>query len=200
MRLGASICSPFSCTCGAAVDSRGAHGLSCLKSAGRQPRHAQVNDLIFKAFSRAGIPSVKEPTGLLPLSNLRPDGVTIIPWSQGKCLAWDFTCPDTVAPSSLQGSAYTAGSAAERAARLKTQKYLQLSSSHTFIPVAIETFGSINAEGMNLISRLGGKIIAATGDKRERMFLFQQLSLAIQRGNIASFTGALRQDIYFQDS
>ena len=38
-RLGARICEPHSCPCGAQVDARGFHSLSCRRSAGRASRH-----------------------------------------------------------------------------------------------------------------------------------------------------------------
>ena len=197
LRLGASICSPYICQCGASVDSRGAHSLSCAKSAGRQPRHALVNDTVFRAFSRAGIPSVREPTGLILTSSLRLDGATIIPWTDGKCLAWDATCPDTLAASNVVGCAQESGSAAEHASHLKQSKYQQLRATHTFVPIALETLGPINKEGLSLLNKLGGRIIAKTGDPRERSYLFQRLSMAVQRGNFTSFSGSLKQDQYF---
>ena len=197
LRLGANLCTPFSCTCGKQVDARGAHGLSCVKSAGRQSRHALLNDVVLRAFGRAGIPVSREPTGLIPGSSLRPDGCSVVPWSRGKCIAWDVTCPDTLAASNLSGSASLAGHAAEHAAAAKHQKYQQLAASHTFLPIAIETLGGINAEALNELNILGSRIIATTGDSRERMFLYQQLSMAVQRGNIACFTGSLCQDLFF---
>ena len=141
LRLGASICSTFTCICGKMVDTQGGHVLSCTRSAGpgRQSRHSLINDLVLRAFTRAGIPATKEPSGLVPGTALRPDGATIIPWTQGRCLAWDVTCPDTLSVSSLAGSSGTAGFAAEQAARNKERKYQQLMSSHTFIPIALET-------------------------------------------------------------
>ena len=45
-----------------------------------------INDIFFRPLRRANIVAVKEPTGLLAGSNLRPDGATLIPWSSGKCL------------------------------------------------------------------------------------------------------------------
>ena len=199
LRLGSSICTPYTCLCGAPVDSRGTHSLSCSRSAGRQPRHALVNDIMLRAFGRAGIPTIREPAGLALSSSLRPDGTTIIPWSQGKCLAWDVTCPDTLATSNVTGCAREAGSAAERAAQLKHSKYQQLQSTHDFAPIALETLGPINKEGLSLLNALGGRIIAKVGNLRERMFLFQRLSMAVQRGNIASFVGSLKHEKYFHE-
>src|SRR5438034_9326946 len=45
-RLGARICEPHSCPCGAQVDVRGIHSLSCRRSAGRTSRHHNLSDII----------------------------------------------------------------------------------------------------------------------------------------------------------
>ena len=79
LRLGANICEPHQCCCGASVDARGAHGLACKKSSGRHPRHEQLNDVVWRALQRAKIPSAKEPTGLSRADGKRPDGVTLLP-------------------------------------------------------------------------------------------------------------------------
>ena len=109
LRLGANLCVPHTCRCGAPVTARGSHGLSCMRSAGRQQRHAMINDIIHRSLGRANIVAVKEPTGLLAGSNLRPDGATLIPWSSGKCLTWDATTPDTLAASHLPSISNTIG-------------------------------------------------------------------------------------------
>ena len=66
--------------CGAGVDSRGLHGLTCKRSAGRSTRHQQLNDLIWRTLKRADIPSTKEPIGLLRGDEKRSDGLTLVPW------------------------------------------------------------------------------------------------------------------------
>ena len=48
------------------------------------------------------------------------DGVTLIPWKQGKCLAWDVTMPDTYAQSHLPTTATNVGHAADKSAISKT--------------------------------------------------------------------------------
>ena len=65
IRLEAKLCEPHQCTCGALVDARGLHGLSCRYSAGRHARHSLLNDTIWRALNKAGVQSIKEPTGLL---------------------------------------------------------------------------------------------------------------------------------------
>ena len=105
LRLGANLCEPHTCTSGVPVDARGTHGLACKRSAGRHPRHGLLNDVVWRAMLRAQVPSCKEPAGLSRSDGKRPDGVSLIPWSRGRCVTWDVTSPDTLAPSHLPSSA-----------------------------------------------------------------------------------------------
>ena len=61
-RIGNRLCEPHPCRYGSLVDAFGTHGLSCNKSAaaGRQLRHYLLNDIIWRALSRANIPSTKK--------------------------------------------------------------------------------------------------------------------------------------------
>jgi len=111
-RLGATLCMPHVCSCGVQVDARGSHGLSCHRSAGRHMRHSLINELICRALGRAGVAAMTEPSGLVSGTALRPDGATLIPWVQRKCLAWDATTPDTLAASHINSTGSVAGSAA----------------------------------------------------------------------------------------
>ena len=116
LRLGAPICEPHACRlCNHPVERLGHHALSCKKSAGRFPRHAQLNDLVKRSLSAAGIPSVLEPVGLDRGDGKRPDGLTTFPFTSGKCLAWDATCTDTYADSVVVSSALNPGTAARAA-------------------------------------------------------------------------------------
>ena len=92
-------------------------------------RHNALNDLIFRALVRAGIPCIKEPPGLLRADGKRPDGVTQIPWAADRCLTWDVTVTDTLAPSYRHLSSISAGKAAERAAEMKVSKYSAITTT-----------------------------------------------------------------------
>ncbi|XP_049877874.1 uncharacterized protein LOC126375074 [Pectinophora gossypiella] len=138
LRLGCSVCEPHNCICGAPVDARGYHGLSCGKSAGRFPRHHMLNDIIRRALVSAGIPSSLEPPGLCRSDGKRPDGLTLTPWEKGRCLVWDATCVSTYAASHLPRTTRMAGSAAEWAALQKRAKYKALEGPYIFIPFAVE--------------------------------------------------------------
>ena len=99
-------------------------------SKGRHLRHNLINDIICRALVRAGIPAIREPTGLIVGSPLKPDGVTMIPWASGRRLTWDATTPDTLANSHLATTSIRAGGAAASAARLKNTKYGELARTY----------------------------------------------------------------------
>jgi Reverse transcriptase (RNA-dependent DNA polymerase) len=183
LRLGAPLMHPHTCVCGTAVMSDGRHGLACRKSAGRHSRHSQINDLLLRAFSNAGVLATREPHGLCTQAGKRPDGVTSIPWQRGRCLAWDATCPDTFAQSHLQSTSTTAGAAATTAEAAKRVKYADIMATIDFTPVAIETSGAWGSEGLALVNELGRRAAALNLEPRSTAFLRQRLSLAIQRGN-----------------
>lgn len=189
LRLGCSICVPHKCICGSQVDELGTHGLSCVFSAGRLSRHHSVNDIIKRALTSAGTPSILEPPGTCRDDGRRPDGMTLMPWRSGKPLVWDFTCVDTTASSHLASTSCEAGAAALSAEKSKTSKYRNLLSDFIFLPVAVETFGSWGPQGSHFIKQIGDQISKLTGDNNSGTYLFQRISVAIQRGNAASICG-----------
>jgi len=189
LRLGVPLVLPHQCLCGVAVDKFGHHGLACRRSSGRHLRHNLLNDTILRALQSADVPSVREPPGLCRADAKRPDGVTLVPWSRGRCLIWDATCPDTVAASHVHQSSVTAGSAAAASEAIKRAKYASLTTAHEFVPVVIETLGTWGPAGSSFINEVGKRITAKTGDRRSTVFLRQRLSLAVQRGNAVSILG-----------
>jgi len=192
LRLGANTVLAHTCTCGLPVTPDGYHGLSCTKSAGRQYRHATMNNIIHLALESAGIRSRLEPSGLLPSTNLRPDGVTLLPWRRGVPMIWDYTCPDSLAPSHLHLTCATAGSAAIASEELKFRKYASFSPSYKIIPIAMETLGAYGASAQTFITDLGSRITRTTGEHRSTLFLRQRLSMTMQRPNACSVLGTQR--------
>ena len=133
LRLGAPLVLPHQCACGATVDRLGHHGLACKRSAGRHLRHNQLNDTILRALHNANVAAIREPPGLTRTDAKRPDGATLVPWTRGRCLLWDATCPDTLAPSYIQRSAVESGAAAALAETKKRAKYSTLAIAHEFV-------------------------------------------------------------------
>ena len=60
-------------------------------------------------------------------------------------------------------------------------------NSHIFVPVTIETAGTWNNQAVELVQELGRRMTAVTEDTRETTYLFQRLSVALQRGNAVFF-------------
>jgi hypothetical protein len=192
LRLGCDICRPYQCACGATVDSKGLHALSCKKSAGRFSRHSTVNNCIKRALGTVEIPSILEPCGLLREDGKRPDGMTIVPWSKGQCLVWDYTCVDTYAASYVQQTAINPGAAAELAAKKKHEKYKTIKNNgYHFIALGTETCGSWCQEMKSFVSDVGKRMALKTGDMRTISHFKEIISLNIQRGNAASIFGSL---------
>lgn len=109
LRIGAKICQKHACLCGKMVDEYGYHGLSCNKVSGRIPRHHLLNETVRRGCVSAGVPAIREPPETVREDGKRPDGLTLIPWSVGKCLLWDATCGDTVAKSYIKHTSRQAG-------------------------------------------------------------------------------------------
>ena len=192
LRMGCTVCEPHKCgPCGAEADSLGHHGLSCKRSAGRHSRHSAANDLIARALGTVDVATLLEPAGCARDNGKRPDGMTLIPWKRGKPLIWDFTCRDTFAPTYLPKTSRAAGAAAVVGEGNKRRDYAFLEARSIFVPVAIETSGYWGKEGLHLIREFGTRIMAKTGEKRATSFLIQRISLAVQRGNVASILGTL---------
>ena len=191
LRLGAPVCAPHTCICGATVDSSGVHGLSCRKSAGRHLRHSALNDLVKRALATAEVPSRLEPSSLSRSDGKRPDGITMMPWKQGRCLVWDVTCPDTLAPSHLNQAVTGPGVVATAAEARKQLKYEVISRTYNFSPIAIETFGALGEEALEFFKDLATRIKNVTKESRAFEFLMQRLSVSMQRGNAVCVLGTL---------
>ena len=101
---------------------------------------------------------------------------------------------DTFTASHLSATSVTAGGAADIAAEKKEAKYAELARTYTFIPIACETLGPINAKALNFLGDLGRRIASISGDHREGTFLLQRLSIAIQRFNSVCFQGTFNRD------
>ena len=109
--------------------------------------------------------------------------------TRGKCAAWDVTVTDTLAASNLPYSSAAAGGSAERAAEKKEEKYTELAVCYHFIPIAFETLGPVNSSGMEFIKSIGRRLHSCSGDSRSCSFLWQRLSMTVQRYNALCLLG-----------
>jgi len=105
--------------------------------------------------------------------------MTLMPWWAGKPAVWDVTVVCTRAGSHLNSSAREADSAASH----KTAKYVNLAASYIFFPIVVEPQGPLSEEARQLLRDIGRRISASSGDDREMSFLFQRVSVVVQRFN-----------------
>ena len=147
------------------MDQLATHGLRCKKSEGRHYRHRAINDILHRALTTACIPSRLELPGLVCTDGKRPDGVTMIPWKNGKPIVWDPTCPDTLAWSYRHQATIRAGAVADLAEERKTDKYRysSLGAGYSFTPVAIETFGAMGKRSLAFVRELSHRVMHCTG-------------------------------------
>jgi len=125
----------------------------CKKAPGRVARHQVLNDIILRAINAADVPAVKEPSGLNKQDVKRPDGLSLIPWQNGKPLLWDVTVASTLAGSYVDTAATGAGLVADQAADRKTAKYADLRAQYVFSACVSGKPGSIQFFDIGLSER-----------------------------------------------
>ena len=193
LRLGAQLCEPHQCSCGALVDARGLHGLSCRRNAGRHGRHSLLNDTIRRALNKGRIQSTKEPTGLLRSHGKRPDGVMLIPWAKGRCRTWDVNSFGYIRDFAHYVNFLSTRSCSRTRCDAQETKYTALSQTPEFVLLAIETSGVFNSEGLEFVKKIGSRISNSSSGEKEAAYLFQRIPVAIQKGNSISFSGSFEQ-------
>ena len=102
---------------------------------------------------------------------------------------WDFTCVHTISRSHLKEACKQPGAAAEK---VKNDKYKNLQRDYYLVAIAVEALVAWKSAGATLIKTLGKIIREKTGEKRSTFFLFQSISMAVQRGNAASILGTIK--------
>jgi len=137
----------------------------------------------------------EEPSGLSRQDGKRPDGLTLIPRKGGKPLVWDVTVVSTQAQSYVDRAATGVGTVAEMAAEQKTEKYHNLSLDDIFQPIAMENLGAFSSSSLEFLGELGRRLGSLSGKKRDPCFLFQRLSVAIQRFNSMLLHNGFTDDI-----
>ena len=109
----------------------------------------------------------------------KADGLTLILLKADRSLTWDVTVVCTTADSYIGLATQGPGCVAEMPASRKEAKYATLQSHFDFQPIAFETLSPINESSTSFLYDLGRRILLVSED-RERQFLFQRISVAIQ--------------------
>ena len=142
-----------------------------------------LNDIIWRAFGTASISRVKEPSGLCRNDGKRPDGLTLIPWQGGKPLVWDATVVTPLAISYVNRAATGADVVSDLAADRKLDKYSSLFSAYTIQPIAVDNLGGFSTLTTSFLSELGRRLSSVSNDPNETLYLFQRISVTLQRFN-----------------
>ena len=106
-----------------------------------------------------------------------------MPWKSGQLIVWDATCCDNFASSYRSLSTHSPGAVADMAEESKCQKYQHHPPTHYFTPIAFESLGAIGRRSLTFLKDLGRQIVSESGDPKATVYLFQRLSVAVQRGN-----------------
>jgi hypothetical protein len=86
--------------------------------------------------------------------------------ANGRCLIWDFTCPDTLTASHLNRAVLAPGAIANDAEQRQTTKYFSPAAHYHFVLVFIETLGSLGDEALQFFRDVGRQVAAETGERR----------------------------------
>jgi hypothetical protein len=83
------------------------------------------------------------------------------------------------------------GGKSVRCVAVARSELTRFNCTYCFVPIAVETLGSIGDDASDFFHQLGRRIAHVTGERRATEFLLQRLSIAIQRGNAASVLGTV---------
>ena len=64
-----------------------------------------------------------------------------------------------------------------------------------FVPIAIESSGVSGPKAYSFLNDLGRRLMSVTMDSQARHYLFQRISVAVQRGNAALVLGTSRKTV-----
>ena len=66
-------------------------------------RHSLLNSIIADGLTRSGMPCQLEPLHLARDDGRRPDGITLVPFAQGRHAVWDVTVVSSLGGGSEKG-------------------------------------------------------------------------------------------------
>ena len=143
---------------------------------------------------KANIKCTLEPSNLLENSSRRPDGVTLVPWERGKCLAWDVNIRHSTAMSYLKSVVENNRPICDEAEEQKQRKYSDLNINYIFQPICFDTHGAVGKSTSAFLKRLSKvqKKLNDEENKLKQFFLWQRLSIILQKANAFYISSSVR--------
>ncbi|GAU90455.1 hypothetical protein RvY_02867-2, partial [Ramazzottius varieornatus] len=189
LRLGAKLSRAHKCRCGANVDGYGQHGLSCSFSGGRYSRHSALNESLKRALTLAQISAILDPPGIFRKNKRRPDGMTQVPWKNGKELVWDVGVVDT-----LTNFAMSLWKPDQLLMLPKRERFPSIEISEVSFCSALLVWSPLGHRpcATKLFEAIGRNTMEVTGESRSFTFVKQRVSINIQRANPYSVFSTLQ--------
>ena len=126
---------------------------------------------------------------MLPGQGGKPADILVPHWTGGKDTAYDVTVINPLQTAEVTGAATTPGHALNTAHKRKLDKSWEECHRQgiEFIPIAVESLGAWHPTAVAEVAKLGSALARQNGDKESTTIqrLFQQLSVALMRGNAA---------------
>jgi len=144
-----------------------------VAGAAQTPASSWHDDILCRAIKRAQIPAVKEPMSLLQQDGKWPDGMG--------CNSSGHLCRVAHKPYSQGSRSSGQQSIGQQDSQIRSSVCL----THFCPQSRWQAHGGQSA--IELIQEIGKRITTVTEDTRETVFLFQRLSIALQKGNAIAF-------------
>jgi hypothetical protein len=160
----------------------GGHAVHCSSEVGVKFRHNLVRDILVDICSKAGIMVRKEaPMGFLTEEGreLRPADVLLFNWLQCKDACLDVTGVSPLAGSGV--ASWAPGVALSNAAEKKRKKYASKceDNGYKFVPFAFSTFGELELEALNTLSRIKSIASSQSNNIKSGVFIFYEKQIKI---------------------
>ena len=175
--------------CRAINDIFGDHAISCGYGGERIAKHNHIRDALFQSAVQANLGPSKEPDGLLPGSDERPEDLLIPYWHHGKDAAIDFTVVNPLQAALVAKVAQEGSAGVVKAHQDKLRKYWSRCEAEgiAFLPVAVDTLGGFHREGLSTLTKLGRQLARGVG-KEEAVVVWhlrQRVGVLLVRDNVA---------------
>ena len=172
--------------------------MNCAWQGERISRHNSLRDTLHQTAVKAALGPTKEGQYLLPGEGGKPADVFIPRHAGGKDCALDVTVVNPLQAALVAQAAETPGHALKVAHKRKLDKSWQACNQQgiVFLPLAVESLGAWHQSAVSEIKKLGSSLARHTGEEEITitLHLFQQLSIALVKGNAALFNNRKPSD------
>ena len=172
--------------------------MNCAWQGERIARHNSLRDALHNTAVKAALGPTKEGQYLLPGEGGKPADVFIPRHAGGKDCALDVTVVNPLQGALVSQAAETPGHALAIAHKRKLDKSWQSCNAQgiVFLPLAVESLGAWHKSAISEVKKLGSSLARHTGEEETTTIrhLFQQLSIALAKGNAALFNNRIPSD------